>query len=267
MKHGLLLVLLLSTLLASAGKVSKKVLIKNVEAYAVGSESESPAQVKQKALNEAKLLALQKAGVTEQISSYSDFFVKEENGNMEEIFSTNILNDMQGVISDLELLSEEKKINDQGLLEVHIKANIEVIKFKQGMDPSFDLWMDGIKPVYVNKDLLTFTLKPNQEAYIRIFVFAEKQEAYQLYPNEYEKNKVFEAQKEYTFPKPSLDYQLETDLYKEQHRMVVVSLKQDIPFNAKVTYKDIMNWIFQIPPDQRRVTTFSFDVYSSDTSN
>ena len=246
---------------AFAGEDGKRIKLKNIKAYAVGAENQTPEQVKQRALNEAKLIALQKAGVTEQITAYSDFITKENENQIEEIFNSNVLNDMQGVVQDVELLSEEKKINNQGLLEVHITANITVLKFKSGMDPSFDLWVDGIKPVYNEGDNLEFTVKPNKNAFLRAFVITETNEAYQLFPNDYEGNFEMKEKESYFFPRAAIDYQLKPEKEKEGHRLILVTLKSDIPYNREVSYKALMDWIFQIPPDQRRITTFSFDVY------
>ncbi len=260
MRYILLLLVLVSTHLY-AGEEGKKIKLKNIKAYAVGAENQSPAEVKQMALNEAKLQALQKAGVTEQITAYSDFLTKENNNQIEEIFNSNVLNDLQGVVQDVELLSEEKKINDRGLLEIHIVANITVLKFKSGMDPSFDVWVDGVKPSYNNGDKLTFDYKPNKKAYLRAFIITESNEAFQLYPNDYEGNFEMNEKETYTFPRASLDYELTAELKKEAHRLILVSLKSDIPYNREVSYKALMDWVFQIPPDQRRITTFTFDVF------
>jgi len=257
-----LLIIFISISFSSlAQEKGQKVKLKNIKAYAIGAENQTPEQVKQMALNEAKLLALQKAGVTEQITAYSDFITKENENQIEEIFNSNVLNDMQGVVQDIELLSEEKKINGRGLLEVHIVANITVLKFKSGMDPSFDLWVTGLKPVYVDNDNLEFTIKPNKQGYLRAFVITETNEAYQLFPNEYEGDFEMKEKVSYDFPRAAIDYKLKPKTDKEGHRLILVTLKSDIPYNREVSYKALMDWIFQIPPDQRRITTFAFTVY------
>ena len=244
-----------------AGQEGQKIKLKNIKAYAIGAENQTPEQVKQRAVNEAKLLALQQAGVTEQITAYSDFMIKESGNQIEEIFNSNILNDMQGLVQGVELLSEEKIINDRGLLEVHIVANITVLKFKSGMDPSFDLWVTGIKPAYVDGDNITFTIKPNKNSFLRAFVITETNEAYQLFPNEYEENFEMKEKESYDFPRAAIDYKLKPEKEKEGHRLILVTLKSDIPYNREVSYKALMDWIFQIPPDQRRITTYFFEVY------
>lgn len=262
MRYLALFICLLS-LSAFGSDQAQKIKIKNAPGSAVGSENETPAQVKQRALNEAKLWALQKAGVTEQITAYSDFITKEENNQLEEIFNSNILNDLQGVVSEVELVNEEKSINASGLLEIKLVAHITVLKFENGMDPTFDVWVKGVDASYNSGDNLTFDYKPNKNSYLRAFILSENEQAFQLFPNDYEGDMLLEEKKKYTFPRASLDYELETRLKKETHRLILVSLKSDVPYNTDVSYKALMDWIFQIPPDQRRITTFTFDVYKS----
>ena len=261
--RGLIILLLFFSLSGFAGKKGKKITIKSVKAYAVGTEDQTPAQVKRKALNEAKLKALQEAGVTEQITAYSDFLTKEENNEIEEIFNSNVLNDLQGVVTEVKVISEEKNINDQGLLRIDIEATITVLKFNSGMDPSFDVWIDGVKPSYNEGDNLSFQIKPNKNAYLRAFVITESNEAFQLFPSEYEGDFKLKEKETYDFPHASINYQLTTAKKKDAHRLILVTLKKDVPYNTKVSYKDLMDWIFQITPDERRITTFSFDLYGT----
>ncbi|MGB0402488.1 MAG: DUF4384 domain-containing protein [Salibacteraceae bacterium] len=261
--RGFIILFLICSLSGFAGKKGKKITIKSVKAYAVGSEDQTPAQVKRKALNEAKLIALQKAGVTEQITAYSDFLTKEENNEIEEIFNSNILNDLQGVVTEVKVISESKNINDQGLLRVDIEANITVLKFAYGMDASFDVWIDGVKPSYNEGDNLTFEIKPNKNSYLRAFIITESNEAFQLFPSEYEGDFKMKEKETYKFPHASINYQLTTEKKKDTHRLILVTLKKDVPYNTDVSYKALMDWVFQITPDERRITTFSFDLYGS----
>ena len=129
------------------------------------------------------------------------------------------------------------------------------------MDPSFDLWVIGIKPTYVDGDNITFTIKPNKNSFLRAFVITETNEAYQLLPNEYEETFEMREKESYDFPRAAIDYKLKPEKEEEGHRLILVTLKSDIPYNREVSYKALMDWIFQIPPDQRRITNYAFDVF------
>ena len=100
-----------------ADQEGQKIKLKNIKAYAVGAENQTPEQVKQRAINEAKLLALQQASVTEQITTYSDFMIKETENQIEEIFNSNILNDMQGQFKILSCFLKKRKLTIEGFLK------------------------------------------------------------------------------------------------------------------------------------------------------
>ena len=50
-------------------------------------------------------------------------------------------------------------------------------------------------------------------------------------------------------------------LQRELNRLVVVLLKEDLYYTGKVNYKDITDWIMSIPPDERHLESFSFEIY------
>jgi hypothetical protein len=98
---------------------------------------------------------------------------------------------------------------------------------------------------------------------LRAFIITENNEAFQLFPNEYEGDKLLKEKQEYQFPMAAIEYELESQSKEEGHRLILISLKSDIPYNTVVSYKALMDWVFQIPPDQRRITTFAFKVYGA----
>jgi hypothetical protein len=87
-----------------------------------------------------------------------------------------------------------------------------------------------------------------------------------LLPNDYEKSFLLKANNTYTFPNPNLieSYELTIDsksANKETNRIVIVLLKKDIYYTGTINYKDIIDWIMSIPPNNRRIKSFSFEVY------
>ncbi|MEA3448338.1 MAG: hypothetical protein U9Q98_07815 [Bacteroidota bacterium] len=55
-------------------------------------------------------------------------------------------------------------------------------------------------------------------------------------------------------------YRLETEKEQEIYRLILIVIKEDFPYMGKVTYKDISEWIFRLPPDKRQVKYFSLTV-------
>jgi len=238
--------------------------IKNITGVAYGNETQTMEQVKQQALNKAKTAALRKAGVSENINSYSSLFRSEINNTMEELFVSDVLSDINGVVKNIEIINEKPEFIQNNQIKYTITINCTVIKYKNSKDLSFSAWVDGIKPVYKNGDGLSFTIKPTLDCYARIFIFTS--ESFILFPNNYEKSYKLTKMTEHAFPDPSVvnSYELTIDNKKLDHetdRIVFVLLKEDLTYTGRVNYKDITDWIMTIPPDKRFIKSFSFEVY------
>jgi hypothetical protein len=100
--------------------------------------------------------------------------------------------------------------------------------------------------------------RPHQNGYLRAFVFTGDG-AFQVFPNEYEASFELVAGEIAVFPEDA-ELILETEEELEMHRLLLVFLKQDIPYLQDVDHKEIFDWLFSIPPDQRALRTFSFSV-------
>lgn len=238
--------------------------IENATGVAIGGASSTPELVKQKAINEAKISALKKAGIEENINSYSDYFRSETNDKMEELFTSDILSNINGTVSNIEVIDSKLGVTNEGQIKYDVTIKCTVIKYKTKKDASFDAWVEGIKKIYKAGDGLSFTIKPTQDCYVRAFMFTD--DSYILLPNDYEESSLLYSQTTHTYPNPNLieSYELTIDkpgLDRELNRLVIVLLKEDLYYTGKVNYKDITDWIMSIPPDEREIKSFAFDIY------
>jgi hypothetical protein len=144
-------------------------------------------------------------------------------------------------------------------MSVEVAINCTVIKYLTLNDISFDAWIDGVGMYYQNGTKLIFKAKSSKNAYVNIFIFNET-EAYKLFPNELEKSFLLEKDQYYVFPNPYVDYTLETNKKADAHRMILVFTKEEIPYMGEIEYKQIIDWIFSIPPHMRVIKTFGFNV-------
>lgn len=264
MKRFILSVVIFSSLFilipnVHAQKKVKEIKIAEAKGIAIGADNESIAQVVQRAIDEAKVEALKQAGVSENIASFSDFFQSEEDEKYEELFTSDILSDIRGSVKDIEILDTKRSFDDFGHLKVEIIIHCTVVKYLTEKDVGFDVWVDGVGMFYPNNTGLKFILKPSKDAYVKIFIFSET-EAFQLFPSKYENSYLLNANQQYHFPSETMDYTLYTDKKSEIHRMVMVFMKEDIPYTNDVEYKKIIDWIFSIPPDMRVIKSFGFSV-------
>ena len=264
-KKAYVLVLIFSiTLTGFAQKKTSQHKIKEITGVGIGGPSQSYDQVKQKAIYDAKVNALKKAGISENISSYSDYFRSETEDKMEELFTSDILSNINGTVKNIEVLEEKAGFTPEMQMKVDVTISCTVIKYKTKKDKGFSAWVEGFKPVYKVGDGLTFTVKSTVDCYMRAFVFTD--ESYILIPNEVEKSFLLQAHTVYTFPNADLmdPYEMYIENAKkkrETNRMVILLLKNDYYYTGPVEYKQITDWIMSIPPDERLIESFAFDIF------
>ena len=244
---------------AFADNTIKEIKMNAIKGLAIGGDNESIEQVTQRAINEAKTEALKLAGIEENIASYTDYFQKEDKGSYEDVFTSDFLSDIRGAVKNIEIIDTKKSFDEIGHLKVEVTINCIVVKYLTVKDLAFDAWVDGVGMFYPNETNLLFKVKPSKDAYVKIFILSET-DAFQLFPSEYEKSYLLKANTQYNFPSETMDYTLYSDKKSEVHRMIMVFMKEDIPYTRDVEYKQIIDWIFSIPPDMRVIKAFGFSV-------
>lgn len=218
----------------------------------------SPNQAKAQALNDAKLNALKAAGIGEHINSYQLLFTSQQKNDYSQFFSSDIQSEIQGAVQSYEIKNERTYCKSEIEIICEVTIDASVIKYEPKPDVTFNMNIEGVKAAYNNDDKLNFTFKATQDGYLTIFDITDK-EAFLLYPNAYEKQKVLKTNEMYSFPIAKIDYTLHTDLkQQETNRLIFVFTKTLIPFikmnkDQVATYEDIFSWIYSILPDQRKV--------------
>lgn len=236
----------------------KTVHLKGIKGQAFISGDISPNQAKLLAINDAKINALKAAGIGENISSYQLLFNSQEKNEYSQFFTSDIQSEIQGAVESFDIINQTtiRKSDIELYLEVTIDAS--VIKYDTKSDTNFDVFVDGIKGVYNNNDKLTFGVKTSKPCYLTIFNISDT-EATLMFPNNFEKNNLFNPLKTYQFPIAQVDYILETEMKdKEVNRLIFVFTKTSVPFikmnDDQLTTSDaIFSWIYNIMPDQRKV--------------
>lgn len=265
--RALFIFIIVSTVLTGpvlAGRKTKEIKVPEATGSAIGGPDDSPAQVKQKAINAAKVDAMRKAGISEQINSYSDYFRSESNNKMEELFSSDVLSNIRGSVKDVEELFAKAGVSDDGHITYTVKISCTVIKYTTERDLTFDAKIEGIKMFYREGEGLEFTVTPTAECYIRAFMFFND-EAFVLLPNQVEKETLLKSGETKSFPYEAGSYELDAGgKISETNRLIFVFLKQDIPYFDKVAYQNIIDWVFTIPPDERLIESFTFDVINQE---
>ncbi len=248
--------------------------------YQLASNSElSPKAAHEKALNEAKLNALRKAGIAEHISS-SDVLTKQQQGSdLKQIFNSISAVEISGAIINDTIVSEPPPyIDNFGNTVFSVTINAEVIKYESHPNPSFDFEVEGLREAYEDGDMLLFSFLPLSQGYLKIFNLNDV-ENFLVYPYFDKQNsflndktdKLFGANEKVKFPINNLignpntkesGYILESEKENSDENLVFVFTKENFPFKGSATYNNITSWIYRIPPDKRKVEYFKYRLHN-----
>ncbi len=252
-----------------------KVIKNAVGEYIVSNKSEISLKAAfEKAVVEAKLNALRMAGVVENISSSDILTSSDKSSNVKQDINSILSVQISGAVFNDSVISEKTSVDQFGNTVIRVVLNANVIKYTQKYDQSFDFKIEGIKEFYENNDLMAFTFLPYSDGYLTIFSTNEN-ENFILFPYLEEGNHLlndsinikFRANKKYTFPLNKLignpqthevGYLLSTEMERENNCLIFVYTKEIFPFVKRVTYKNIIECIYTISPDKRKIQYHDF---------
>lgn len=235
----------------------KTIHVQNVTGISYLSDDITLNQTKEKALEEAKKDALRKAGVAEHISESNVLYSLSQEKDFKQFFNSISTIEISGAITKTENIRYEKKVDrtsDKEFIEATIDA--EVIKYEKKSDPSFDFEESGIIGKYKENEHINFSLKTSADGFLKIFVIKDKS-ADLIYPNKYEKDNLIAKNKVLEFPtNKGIEYGFENISQNESQLILIIFTKKNVPFFKEINYENIINWIYSISPDERRLKSF-----------
>jgi predicted amino acid-binding ACT domain protein len=216
------------------------------------SDDMSPAVARERALQEARLDALRKAGVAEYISETSALFQESNQEKMDQLFSSIINVETRGEVAEFTVVKEEKKTEyGQWFQEVVIEAVVYLHAEKP--DPGFRADVKGVREMYYHGDALTFQAYPYQDAFLRVFVLTAAH-AEQLFPNAWEKQHKIMAGTTQNFPPGGkVDYTLESEKQKEVNYIFFLFTKHDFVPPQDTSLNAFWRYIANIPVSEKHV--------------
>jgi hypothetical protein len=239
--------------------------VKGIVGQGIIAGNVSELEARRQALNEAKVEALRKAGVSEHLQSYDMLFRSEVNMDYSEFFSSDIQSELQGAVQHYEIVKEERKLDSATNLFVYeITIDARVVKYSVRPDPLFDAIITGIKGVYENEEKLVFAVRSTRDCYLNIFNITDNSTTL-MYPNPWEQEKVIKAGEQINFPFGQVDYYLEkSSSVPENNRLIFVFTKEPMKYlsftgeDQITTAEQIFSWIYSITPDRRKVDYHTF---------
>ena len=214
----------------------------------------SLSQAEQKALEDAKINAMRKAGVSERLWSVTGLINEDDGSEFSQVLSRMTTLEINGLITVRDVVYSEEVIDGRRYAVATIDADVKLVDTK--VDLTFQMEVNGIKGVYESGENMTFTVKLyGHDAWLRVFWFDESG-GMLLYPSSYDSDAPLKKDKEYAFPlNPSIDYVMEK--LDKSHKMetiniIAVATKRNIPFiEDAVTFDSVLKWLYTIPADER----------------
>ena len=126
----------------------------------------------QKALNLAKIEALRKGHISENIQSFEILSKSESNDAFDEKYNKEIILNINGKILDWEYIKEPTKNYNEKDKNYYIEFTIKakVMQYHSNPDPNFSARIEGIKHTYTSeKENIELNITPNIDSYLKIF--------------------------------------------------------------------------------------------------
>jgi hypothetical protein len=218
----------------------------------------TPEQARDKAIEEAKKEALRKAGIMESIKAADVLSTFEANERSNQLFSSFSSIEVQGAVIRYDIVEDEIAVNSvDGRLYAVVVIDAAVKKYASVADPEFKIDVRGLRSNgYRNGETISFSVFPNKEGYLKVFLFENTETASLVFPNKYEPNRQLRAKERVEFPtRAGINYKAEkiTTDKLEHNLLLFVYTKSDIPFYDTVSYPHVLNWINNIEPEEREV--------------
>lgn len=231
--------------------------VSNVKGEWVLSNELTPVEAREKALNKAKENALKEAGVPEYINSSNLLFKKASEKSQDDLFLSLTTVEVSGAIKKYTVIDQKEQLNDENHLTYSVWIDADVVIYKSKKDPGYQLDVYGLRESFSSPDKLTFSVKPDKNGYLTIFILSENESSL-LYPNAIEAQTQLHGGTTYNFPiSTNLDYEVSTEEKIEVNYLVLLLTKNEIPFNKNESTDDILRFIAAIDPFQKCLKSYS----------
>ena len=249
----ILTIVLLLTIPGYSGYAQNKK-VRNVTGRCEITRDLSLSQAEQKALEDAKINAMRKAGVSERLWSVTGLINEDDGSEFSQVLSRMTTLEVNGLITVKDVNYSEEVIDGRRYAVATIDADVKLVDTK--VDLTFQMETDGLKGIYENGEILTFSIRVyGHDAYLKIFWFDDNGGSL-IYPSDYDSDMLFKKDFEYKFPiNPTIEYTMEK--LDKSHKFetinfIAVATKRDIPvLEDNITFDTVLKWIYTIPADER----------------
>src|SRR6056297_3536546 len=130
-----LVILVLVNTATLFGQDTQTIRVKGITGQAMGGINDSPAQLIDMAVKNAKIEALTKAGIHEQINTYQNLYKSETDEEYAEVFQSDIFTNISGVVKSIKITDTLVQFDPASyIFNVEVKINADVIKYNKKQD-------------------------------------------------------------------------------------------------------------------------------------
>lgn len=196
-------------------------------------------QAKKQAISNLKMEALQRAGVSERISSNRLF--EDGSSARQSTFYETTFSELNGEISYLDVLGTNKSLGENNEFLICVRGQVHVMRYEANKRNPCRYAIDGLKAYYENQDALEFSISVSEDAYFWIFYIDKSGEYALLYPRHSSHDNFISRGDTYALPSASEDWTLTTeDPDRETNQLLIVfSAKYELTDSG---IKDFNSW-------------------------
>jgi hypothetical protein len=152
-------------------------------------------EAQSRAIVQAKINALQEAGISEQISSNQFYEVERGKRVNKDKFYESTSSDIKGEVVKFDLMGFTQTVGSNGEILICAQAKIDVLKHDIQRNNIGSLELSGINDKYKKGDVLELKLKSNTDMYYWVFLIDSDEKYQLLYPiSKFESNKILKNQ-------------------------------------------------------------------------
>lgn len=199
-------------------------------------------EAQSRAIVQAKINALQEAGISEQISSNQFYEVERGLRVNKDKFYESTSSDIKGEVVKFDLLGYSKTVGSTGEILICAQAKIDVLKHDNQRNNIGSIELSGINEKYKKGDALELKLKSNTDLYYWVFLIDSDEKYQLLYPiSKLESNRISNNQ-EVILPNIN-DYKWNVDTAKiEEINSILVVYCNENKIMGEKNISDFNSW-------------------------
>lgn len=237
---------------------------KSIEGCAVLGAGMTLEDAKAKAIEQLKLAAFQKAGISEELTTNSYLMQKKSTTENVDTYYESTMSEQKGEITFFEEQNTSQSIGENNEIIICVSAKIEVAKFSNDIGEKATISVKGLEKNYKNNSSLRFSLRGNKPNFYWVYLIDAMDNYILLYPREISNEHRLPIKKTVLLPDVSKEeWILNTDSTEEKNSLLIVSADLDGQTPKSVSkFNEWSQWYKTLPFKSRKKQIFNFVIFN-----